>query len=296
MRSALSLSPCTTGQQHIASAVLATLLTVMPCAPVQAATPIRFAPEKDYGPFVFEGPDGQIHGLSVDILDALRPMLDHPITTLPPQPLARILVAAQHGEVDLISSLRPTPERQAYLDFTSPYVQVPAVLVLRQSVSPAGLSDLTGQRVAVGRGYAVESFVRRAYPTLDWQAVPDDLTALKGVLQGDYQAAVADIASVSFVVRAHGLRGLQVGEAVGFEYPLSFAYRKPLAAFGQKLQAALKQLDPAQRQQILDRWIDERTLSFEDPRRTALRRLSLALALAAGILLWAGRRRHRAKP
>lgn len=264
----------------------------MTCGSVVAE--IRFAPEREYGPFVFETADGKVRGLSVDLLDAMRPMLTEPVTTLPAQPLARILEAAQRGEVDLISSLRPTPQRSAYLSFTAPYVKVPAVLVLPQGINPARLADLRGQRVAVGRGFAVEAFVHKAYPDILWQAVPDDLAALQGVLRGDYQAAVADIASMSFVVREHQLRGLQVGEPVGFEYALSFAYRKELTAFGQQLQSALQRLDPHLRQQIMDRWIDHRTLRFEHPRRLVLRWIGMVLAVvAAGLLFSVYWRRRR---
>lgn len=279
--------------RSVCARALLAVLAGLSCG--QAVPEIRFAPEKDYGPFVFETPDGKVRGLSVDMLDAMRPLLDEPVTTLPAQPLTRILEAAQRGEVDLVSSLRPTPERSAYLTFSAPYVKVPAMLVLRQSSSPVRLVDLAGQRVAVGQGFAAEAFVRKVYPHILWQAVPDDLTALQGVLRGDYQAAVADIASVSFVVREHQLRGLQVGEAVGFEYSLSFAYRKELTAFGHQLQSALQRLDPRVRQQIMDRWIDDGTLRFENPRRLVLRWIGMALAVVAGALLFSVYwQRHRA--
>lgn len=272
---------------HPARQVGAGVLLLLLCAvaPAQSLPEIRFAPERDYGPFVYQSPDGQVRGLSVDMLNALRPMLDLPVITLPAQPLARILDAARRGEVDLVSSLRQTPERSVYLAFTAPYVSVPAVLVLRQSISPARLGNLQGQRVAVGRGYAVEAFVRKAYPGVHWQAVTDDLAALQGVQRGDYQAAVADIASVSFAVREHQLQGLQVSDTVGFDYPLSFAYRKDLGDFGQQLQGALARLDPRERQRIVDRWIDHHALRFEDRRRVLLRWFGWGLLLVSGGLL-----------
>ena len=40
-----------------------------------AAHTIRFAPEKDYPPFVSAGPAGHVQGLSVDVLEILRPRL-----------------------------------------------------------------------------------------------------------------------------------------------------------------------------------------------------------------------------
>ncbi|MFN7856122.1 MAG: transporter substrate-binding domain-containing protein [Acidovorax sp.] len=250
-----------------------------------AAGKIRFAPEKDYGPFVYQAADGKVVGLSIDILEALKPGLDSPVQELPPQPLSLILEAAQRGEVDLISSLRPTPERSAYLAFTSPYVQVPAVLVVRQSVSPAKLSDLHGQRVAVGKGYAVEAFVRQTYPLLDWQAVPDDLTALQGLMAGHYQAVVADIASVSHLLRQQQVKGVQVSEAVGFDYPLSFAYRKTLPQLGRQLEAGLQRLDDGTRQKIVSRWVDVSALEYEDKRRQWLRWAGLLVAAVAAAAL-----------
>lgn len=268
------------------------LMLVFAVLPVFAATPVRFAPEKDYGPFVYETADGQVQGLSIDMLEAIKPLVSARFVVLPAQPLHLILEATRRGEVDLISSLRPTPERAAFLAFTAPYVQVPAVLVVRQSVSPAHLKDLDGQRVAVGRGYAVESFVRQNHARVDWQTVPDDLTGLQGLMQGQYQGLVADMASVSHAIRTHQIKGVQVAQAIGFDYPLSFAYRKELVALGQQLDAALLKLDPQTRQTIIDRWIDAQALTFEDPKRTVLRWIGLGLAvLAVGFLGWSSVRR-----
>lgn len=264
---------------------LLTFALLCSLSPALAIAQIRFAPEKDYGPFVYQSAEGRVEGLSIDILEALKPGLDAPVQMLPAQPLAAILEAAKRGEVDLISSLRPTPERSAYLAFTAPYVQVPAVLVVRQSVSPAQLKDLNAQRVAVGQGYAVEAFVRQAYPQVDWQAVPDDLAGLQGLMAGKYQAVVADIASVTHLMRQQQVKGVQVSQAVGFDYPLSFAYRKSLPQLGRQLEAGLQRLDEGARQKIINRWIDTQALQYEDKRRRMLRWAGLALAVVAVLAL-----------
>jgi ABC-type amino acid transport substrate-binding protein len=168
------------------------------------------------------------------------------------------------------------------------------VLVVRQSVSPAQLKDLNGQRVAVGKGYAVEAFVRQAFPQVDWQAVPDDLSALQGLMSGQYQAVVADIASVSHAIRHQQVKGVQVSQAVGFDYPLSFAYRKSLPQLGRQLETGLQRLDVGTRQKIIDRWIDTETLQYEDGRRRRLRWAGLVLAaLAATALLGLYLRKRR---
>jgi len=256
------------------------------CLPVvQAQNAIRFAPEKDYGPFVYLDASGQVTGLSVDILKAIQPALRQPVQTLPAATLADILASARKGDVDLISSLRPTPERSEFLSFTQPYVNVPAVLVVRQSSNPPSLADMNGQPVAVGKGYAVEPFVRQAYPRIQWRAVPDDTAALRELQSGALAGVVADVASVGFAVRQQHLKGLQIAGAVGFEYPLSFAYRKEQVDLGAQLEAGLRNLDPARRKALVDQWMDTSELQFEDPRRAWLRWLGWGgVACAAGWL------------
>ncbi|MDT7514427.1 transporter substrate-binding domain-containing protein [Rhodoferax mekongensis] len=258
-----------------------------------AAQTIRFAPEKDYAPFVSAGPAGQVQGLSIDVLDILKPRLGGDVQVLPADNLANILQAARRGEVDLISSLRPTPERAEFLAFTEPYVMVPAVLVVKQGPIPPTLKDLADRPVAVGKGYAVESFVRTNYPLIRWVAVSDDVAALQALLRGDVDGVVADVASVSDATRHSGIRGVQVVESLPFEYELSFAYRKELTALGDALNAGLKDITPATRQALLRRWIDTETLTYEDPRLTWVRKLAMVLSVLA--LVMVGVWRLRAK-
>lgn len=239
---------------------------------------LRFAPEKDYGPFIYQTSEGQVEGLSADFLNAMVAHGGLQIDTLPAQPLASILEAARLGQVDLISSLRPTPERAEFLGFTRPYVTVPAVLVTLPSRDPQSLGDFRGRPVAVGRGYAVESFVREKYPEVQWTPVDDDSEGLRLLRAGQVGAVVADVASVHFAADRVGLRAVQVNAAIGFEYPLSFAFPKSRPDIGRALEESLRQLPEPRRQTLRQRWLDGRQQSSDDPRAVWLRRIGLGLA------------------
>lgn len=266
-------------------------LSTLHCA--VGAQAIRFAPEKDYAPFISAGPAGKVQGLSMDVLDILKPRLGADVQVLPPDNLANILLATRRGEVDLISSLRPTPERAEFLAFTEPYVKVPAVLVVKQGPVPPTLKDLVGRSVAVGKGYAVESFVRANYLQVRWVALPDDVTALQSLMRGEVDGVVADVASVSDATRHSGIRGVQVVESLPFEYELSFAYRKELPALGEALNAGLKEITPATRQALIRRWIDTSTLTYEDPRLTWVRKLAMVLSVLALVMVGVWRLRSK---
>jgi ABC-type amino acid transport substrate-binding protein len=249
------------------------------------ALTLRFAPEADYGPFVFADAQGQARGLSVDLLEVLAPLGGFQIQTLPARSLHEHLAAAQRGEVDLLSSLRPTAERSRYLAFTEPYVVVPAVLVLPPGQArQQALQSLQGLPVGVGRGYAVEQFVRERYPAVQWLSFTDDHQALQAMGRGEIRGLVADMASLHFLTQRNAnAPRYEIHQHIGFEYPLSFAYPLAREDIGERLRKALRALPPQTRQEIVQRWIPAGLNGYEDPRQSDLRLLSIS-CIAAGLL------------
>jgi len=258
-------------------------------ATASAAEPLRLAVERDYPPFVFVDADGTPRGLSIDMLDAAAARAGLRIRPLPPQPLSTLLSQLQRGEADLITSLRPTPERAAFLAFTRPYVEVPAILLARDDaparVADRGLAALAGQPVAVGAGYAVERPMREAHPGVAWRAVSDDTVALIGVARGEYAAAVVDAASAAWIIERHGLDALRSAGRVGFSYPLSFGVRLDQPQVVAALDKALGAMPAAERRAITERWMGSLPVQAMAPRRQwpawlGAGALVLALALA----------------
>lgn len=256
---------------------------------------VRFAPERDYAPFVFTDEQGRTDGLSVGMLRLVQRHTGLQVQDLPARPLAEQMALAQAREADLLSSLRPTPERAQFLLFSQPYVSVPAVLVVRPG-GAASLSALRGQPVAVGAGYAVEAVVRARHPEVGWQPVADDATALRGVADGRYAAAVTDSASLAYVQRRDRLPPLSVAEHVGFEYTLSFAVRSDWPQLRDIIDAGLRSIPLAERQALLARWLPEQDagappLPARAPRATLV---AIGMVVAGlGLAAWIGWRRAR---
>lgn len=265
---------------------------------VAADQPLRLAVERDYPPFVFVDEQGRARGLSLDILQDVAGAAGLQIEPLAAEPLAALLERLQRGEADLITSLRPTPDRARYLAFTRPYVEVPAILVTRadapEAVSRRGLAALGGQRVAVGEGYAVEQPMREAYPSVVWHTVKDDTVALQALERGEHAAAVLDAASAAWIIQRYGLSSLRSAGRVGFSYPLSFGVRRDRTDVVEALDRAVLALPAARRQQILDRWLGPLPVgAIAAQPRWPLVGGAAALVVALALAGWAWRRsRH----
>lgn len=263
---------------------------------LQAHPVIRVAPEADYPPFVFVDEDRQLAGLSVDYLRLVESQLGIHFTMMQPDSLAPNLRRAQTGEADVITSLKRTVEREAYLRFTAPYVEVPAVLLVRKDY--AGTFDpsaFTGERVAVGKGYAVHRFLQHAYPALHLVPEQNDAEVLHSLASGKVEAAVVDAASATYQMNALGIDNLRMVRDIGFVYPLSLAVRKDWPQLAGILDKALKSVPVEQRRDMYERWIHPAR-----QHRMAWRNALWigGVALAAGLMLtgglWFTRKRHHA--
>lgn len=224
------------------------------------ASAYRFAPESQYGPFIFEDSTGNLRGLSIEVLTEIINYSGLQIEVLEAAPLNKQLQALREGQADFISSLRVTPERAQYLGFSRPYVSVPAVLVLAAGDPRRGLGELHGARVAVGSEYGVESFVRAAHPQVLWVPAVDDLVALQALVHGQVQAVVADAASVSFLRQQFDFPPFELRSGLGFEYALSFAWRTELFALGDQIERGLAAIPPRRLAQIRQTWLGPETV------------------------------------
>jgi ABC-type amino acid transport substrate-binding protein len=244
---------------------------------------ISYAPEHDYGPFIFVDATGAPQGMSADFLQLISSKSGLAFIATPAKPLSANLALAERRAVDMLTSLKPTPERAAYLSFSAPYVSIPAALVLGAGQPVRALSRMPGRRVGIARGVAAELYVRQHFPQVEWVALNSDRDALSQLHGGVLDGVVADLASVQFITRQEGWPDPAVGELIGFDYPLSFAYRSDWPVLGQILQRTLQQISPEERKAILRRWLPASIAHQEQaPRRLplVLGCLMLALALA----------------
>lgn len=79
---------------------------------------IKVSTHPNYPPFHFTQ-DQQLVGPSIELAKQLAMDLDRHIEILPPMPWKRVLMEGKKGNIDMILSLKDTPERKQYLAFST---------------------------------------------------------------------------------------------------------------------------------------------------------------------------------
>ena len=247
----------------------------------QHAADIRVAPELNYPPFSFYE-SGVWRGLSVDMLRLIEQQLGQTFKPLPGQALDTILTLVKNGEVDLVTSLKETPERSKTLLFTPPYFNVPTVILVKDSSDATRWpASFVGKRIGVGKGYGVQSYLEKNYPALALTLVQDDLEGMRQLTFGELDAMILDVASASYLNDQEKLNHLRVFSSFEFSYTLSFAVRKDLPVLHQILTKSLAVIPEQKKTAIFNQWVHIKL----DPLSIFLARYSQWLGFLSAFLL-----------
>ncbi len=259
---------------------------------------IRVAPENNYPPFSFVE-DGAWRGLSADMIRLMQAHMPRPFDILPAQDLNHILAQVQQGDVEVVTSLKETPERTRFLAFTPPYIRVPTAILVKSTSQPASWPQgYVGKNVAVGKGYGVQSYLEQKYPAIHLSLVADDLEGMRQLSFGAVDAVIMDMASASYFIEREKFTNLRVASGFEYTYDLSFAVRKDEPVLRDLMAHALAAIAQPEKEALFRKWmplVEDPFAPLRDLLDRALPWLvaGLLAGVSVGALAWSARRRRR---
>lgn len=242
---------CTTA--HAASLAL----TDQERAFISAHEPIRVGLFRaGWPPFEVIDEFDQFHGISADYLQLISARLDMKVQPVLFNTWEEVQAALRAGEVDLLPSMAVTDDRLRYLSFSQPYLLTSSLIFARRDSTIRVLDDLSGRRVAVEQGYAVQELLEKAVPGITFVLSEDSSAALKAVSSGKADAYVGNLITSSYLVERLGLSNLEVrGDSGLGNSQVRFAVRKELAPLVPLIDRALGNIARSEQDEIQARWL-----------------------------------------
>jgi len=217
---------------------------------------IRLAPDPDFPPIEALDKDKGYHGIAADFVALLEKKLPLRFDIVALENWSQAVQAAKDRTIDMWAAAVPTPERLEYMLFTEPFVEFPAVVLVRDSETEfPRLRELRGKRVAVVANYADHEYMQRAYPDIPLEVMPDISSGLRQVSFGKVDAMILNIASASYYITKDGITNLKVTEDTDFIFDLSFASRSDWPLLQSILGKGMASISEQERKAILDKWI-----------------------------------------
>ena len=248
---------------------------------INANPVILCAPDPDFPPAEFFDKAGKYQGLVADFIDLVFERVGLKKQIVRYKDWTEVLENARQENIDLVTAASKTPQRQEFLNFTKPFIELPAVIIVRQQVkTDLTMAQLSGMNVAVVKHYAAHDFLAKRHPEVKLDTVPDIQTGLRKVSFGMVDAMVANIATVSINIEKGTIANLKVAGESGFTYQLSFAPIRTHKILTSILNKGLDSLSPDEKREIYSRWIH-----LEQSPQIPKTLLLLAVVLVLAILL-----------
>lgn len=199
-------------------------------------------------PFGIQGKDGSYNGrhpgLDIELLRAIAKK-GHFTYQLKIMSFTGIVQAVQGNQIDgVMAGLMKTPERQAVLDFSKPYINASLSLVAKPGSNIHSLKDLRGKTIAVKTGSTSEAYAKTIQKKYGFKVRHFDATntALNDVVAGNTAAAIDMTVTIQYAIK-NGLK-LHLVSTPDDSHQIGFAVKKGqnqalLTSFNQGL-AAIK--------------------------------------------------------
>lgn len=137
--------------------------------------------------------------------------------------------AFKNGEIDILSAVAQTPQRDALMLFTEPYTTIQNVVLIRNDFSKDFTEvDLSSMHVAVIEGYFAQDLLELHFPGIQLYKAVDIEDGLRALSFGRVDAFVTDSAQASYYIPKVGVNNLTMNDNIqlGFDLNLNIGVTK----------------------------------------------------------------------
>ncbi|OLS62934.1 transporter substrate-binding domain-containing protein [Pseudomonas putida] len=143
---------------------------------------VRVTVDEHAAPLTFFDRSGNLRGIAADLLELIRLRTGLHFEIKRSNGISDMIDQVKHDHAELIAAISSSPEREAELHISRPYLENSYVLVTRDGKdAPQSLEQLQGRRLAVSRGNLLNEGIRQRYPDIQLVST-EDTAAAAGML------------------------------------------------------------------------------------------------------------------
>jgi len=259
--------------------------------------PVLVGVNRDYPPYEFVNPRGEVEGYDVDLIRAVARVMGLEIKIMP-GPWDQVRKGLQVGRIDMAAGMLRSEERAKFADFSEPHTVVHySIFIRKDSPSPPSLEALRNRRILVERGSQMHEHLLELGFGTAITLVASEPEALRFLASGIHDAALAPHLEGILQIRNTGLSNIKPVGGPVFSRDLCFAVTKGQGDLKAKLDAGLAIIHrTGEYEQIYRKWFGSLIPKPLSPWQIIRASLWFVLPLVAAVLaalLWNGLLRRK---
>jgi len=245
---------------------------------------IRIAPDPNFLPIEHIDSQGIYTGIAADYMQLLEKKIGIKFTLIQTKNWQQSIELMQQRQADVWPIAAASSQRLSYMNFTAPYLSIPAVILVRDSNpnSDIKLSDLKNKRVLVLSNYAFHDYVSTKHPWLKVIPEQDIKLALRDISTGAADAFIVNLAAGIYYMEELGIENIKISGETGFNYDLALGVRNDKPTLISILQTGLDNITEKEKMEIYWRWVNTDTSDRYSMKEVAI---SILTVLTIGVVI-----------
>ena len=202
--------------------------------------------------------NGRYIGIGADLIKEMQKRLPIPFELVVTQKWSDSLQKAEKRECDLIALAEKTQSRTKYLDFTTPFLETPIVMVTKNAqafVDNLAHLEQKQKSLAIVRDYSFKELLKERYPSLNLFEVESIQEGLEWVQKGEVFGFLDNSIVLNHEINKRELYELSITGQFQEKISLSIASRNDEKILHAILQETLDAIPHAIKEQIFSKWI-----------------------------------------
>ena len=195
-------------------------------------------------------------GISADYIKLIEEKIKTPITLIPTQSWTHSLMLAQDRVCDIFPLIIATSEREKFLNFTNPYLNVPLVVATNINVPFIdNFSQIKNKKIAVVKDYAIETILKEKYPNLTIINVENVQDGLNLVQKGQVFGYVGTLPVIGYHIQTSYLGQLKISGKFDETVNFGMGTRNDEPILNDIFNKAINEIPTSKKQEIQNKWI-----------------------------------------
>lgn len=223
----------------------------------------------NWAPINFVDYNNQASGMGASMIELLNNKLDNKLEIVSGN-WTTIYEKTKNGQLDGILDITPKKEREDYFYFTKPYLEIPHVIVSKNTQkSFSSIDELNGKTVALEENIGTIIDLKNNYPNIKIKTFKNTTLALDAVSRGLADAYIGNRTVVNYKIKEELINNIKIDTIDTSRKPssLTIGVSKEYPLFYSILQKAINEISSEQWNEIKLKWEDK---SLEDNRNLNL--------------------------
>ena len=195
-------------------------------------------------------------GIAADYIKLIEKKIKKPIILIPTKTWSESLEYGEKRACDIFSLIMQTPQREKYLNFTKPYLEIPLVVAADINTPFVdNILQIKNKKLAMVKGYAFAETLKIKYPDIQFVYVENIQEGLKLVQKGEVFGLIDTLASIGYNIQKDYIGQLKIAGKFDDTWKLGVGSRNDEPILNDILDKAIGDITLSQKQEILNKWI-----------------------------------------